>query len=303
MELVAATRAGFTGDNPQLGTDGRGPGWGCESLRDADWQAIDGTISRQPSCVPDYTLDAGSFPYGGAYKPTQVAPAPTIMDRLDQASLTWKLYTATDESQIKSGYRWSICPTFAQCLYTAQHANQVDRGQFFQDAANGTLPNFGVVLPDGPNSQHNNYSMAQGDNYIGQVVSAIENGPNWGSTAIFITYDDCGCFYDHVPPPPGFGIRTPMIIVSPWTKPGYTDSMQASYASILAFTEHSYGLLPLNDTDRLAYDYSNAFDFSQQPLAPVQTTTTELSREQLRAVRNAPHEEEEEEEAEERISP
>ena len=48
--------------------------------------------------------------------------------------------------------------------------------------------------------QHNNMSMAVGDNWIGQVVTAIEDGPDWNSTAIFITYDDCGCFYDHVTP-------------------------------------------------------------------------------------------------------
>jgi phospholipase C len=289
IELVAATLDGFTGGFPYPGTAGTpGPGWGCDSLRDADWRSSDGTISSQPTCVPDYTLDSSAFPYGGAYKPTQVQPTATIMDRLDQAGLSWKLYT-TPEGAADSGYAWAICPVFAHCLYTDQHANQVGRKRVIQDAANGTLPNFSVVLPEGATSQHNNWSMATGDNWIGQVVAAIQNGPNWGSTAIFITYDDCGCFYDHVPPPPGFGIRTPMVIVSPWTKPGYTDSIQASYASLLTFTEHTFGLVPLNDRDATAYDYGNVFDFSQPQLAPVQMTMTTLSRRQLLRVRNAPH--------------
>jgi hypothetical protein len=66
--------------------------------------------------------------------------------------------------------------------------------------------------------------MAVGDNWIGQVVSAIENGPQWSSTAIFLTYDDCGFFYDHVAPPSGLGIRVPMIIASPCARPGYTSA-------------------------------------------------------------------------------
>jgi phospholipase C len=210
------------------------------------------------------------------------------MDELDQAGLSWKLYTG-EAGDGDSGYLWAICPYFAQCLYTQQRANMVRQDQVLQDAANGTLPNYSVVLPTRSNSQHGTWSMAQGDNWIGQVVSAIQNGPNWNSTAIFITYDDCGCFYDHVPPPPGFGIRTPMVIVSPWVKPRYVDSVQASYASLLAFTEHNFGLPALSDRDRTAYDYRNSFNFLQQPLAPAPMTTTKLSRAETLRLRRMSH--------------
>ena len=91
--------------------------------------------------------------------------------------------------------------------------------------------------------------MLQGDNWIGQVVNAVMHGPQWRSTAIFIAYDDCGCFYDHVPPPAGLGVRVPMVIVSPWAKPGYTDSHVAIFASMLAFTEHTFHLRSLGGTD------------------------------------------------------
>src|SRR5439155_1658622 len=90
--------------------------------------------------------------------------------------------------------------------------------QVIDDATNGTLPTVSIVTPTNSKSQHNFYSMKMGDNWIGQVVQAIENGPQWSSTAIFITYDDCGCFYDHVAPPAGLGIRVPMVIVSPYAK-------------------------------------------------------------------------------------
>jgi phospholipase C len=199
------------------------------------------------------------------------------MDRLDQSSLSWRLYTAPSTD---TDYIWAVCPSFAECLDTGQQRNMVPTQQVLTDAAAGTLPSYSLVL-DGVRTsqygrvvQHNQMSMAVGDSWIGQVVSAIENGPDWGSTAIFITYDDCGCFYDHVPPgvnPDGTqqGPRMPMVIVSPYAKPGYTDPTQATFASILAYVEQTFNLAPLGVNDSGAYPYTNAFDYSQTPLAGI----------------------------------
>jgi phospholipase C len=68
-----------------------------------------------------------------------------------------------------------------------------------------------------------------------------------------------------------------MVIVSPWARPGFVDSNEASIASMLAFTEHNFGLSPLTARDAMAYDYGSAFDFNQAPLAPVPMTRSELS--------------------------
>jgi phospholipase C len=68
-----------------------------------------------------------------------------------------------------------------------------------------------------------------------------------------------------------------MTIVSPWVKAGTVDSNDASIASMLAFTEHNFGLSPLNENDANAYDYANSFDYSQAPLAPVPMTHSKLS--------------------------
>jgi phospholipase C len=120
--------------------------------------------------------------------------------------------------------------------------------------------------------------MAAGDNWIGKVVDAIEHGPDWRLTAVFITYDDCGCFYDHVAPPEGLGIRTVMVMVSPWVKAGKTDSHVASIASMLAFTEHVFGLPALTRKDSTAYDFRHAFDYHQRPVKPVPMTHTRVPR-------------------------
>jgi phospholipase C len=148
------------------------------------------------------------------------------MDRMDNATppVTWKIYSRNLDKGSIYRSKWSICPTFADCLYTSQINNVVLDASLLTDAQNGTLPNFSIVIPQGVNSQHNGFSMRQGDNWIGSLVSELMNGPQWSSTAIFLTYDDCGCFYDHVAPPrPGLGIRIPMLIISPYAKSGYTD--------------------------------------------------------------------------------
>jgi phospholipase C len=262
LELATGQLDGFTGDNPIPSTTGHGvgPGWGCDSYRDARWRPSPGAAPRYvPSCVP---MKNGT----GPYRASPVRWVPTIMDRLTAAGRSWKLYaTTTTKKQLP--YGWAICPTFADCLDTGQRRGMVPTGQVLADGRDGTLPAFSVVLPAGPDSQHNTTSMRQGDNWIGQVVSAISHGPDWRSTAIFITYDDCGCFYDHVAPPPHTGIRVPMVIVSPYARPGYTDSTTATFNSMLAYTEHVFGLKPLTRGDAGAYDFSKSFDYAQAPLS------------------------------------
>jgi phospholipase C len=173
------------------------------------------------------------------------------------------------------GYDWAVCPSFAECLDTAQAANLVPGSQFATDAASGNLPSFALLTPgDDTVSEHNGFSMAKGDNWIGQQIQAIENGPDWDSTAIFVTWDDCGCFYDQAPPgtnPDGTpqGPRVPLLIVSPYAKPGFTDTTPTTFAGILAYTEQTFGLAPLGANDAAAYGFANAFDYTQVPLKPV----------------------------------
>ncbi len=284
---VAATNDHFTGDNPQPPSPTPpgyvvGPGWGCDSNKVAPWiNPSTGVVSNQPSCIPDPALGIAN---GGAFEPTPAQYVPTIMDRFDVAGLTWRLYTAPSAAP---DYIWAVCPSFAECLDTRQAQNMVNTSQVLTDAAAGTLPNYSLVL-DGTGqqanvAQHNGMSMGVGDSWIGQVVSAIENGPDWGSTAIFITYDDCGCFYDHVAPgvnPDGTqqGTRIPMVIVSPYARAGYTDSTHATFASILAYVEQTFGLAPLGINDAEAYPYTNSFDYSQTPLAGVPMVHESISR-------------------------
>jgi phospholipase C len=269
IALVAATQDGFQGNNPQMSTytSRTGPGWGCDSFKDAPWW--DGShYILVPSCIPDRSG-------AGPYRHSPVPYVPTIFDRLRGAGLSWRIYgglaPSTSAEGSGSGYVWAICPTFYECFGSAQRKNWVPAQDVVADGAAGKLPNFSIVVPTGANSQHNKDSMTVGDNWIGNVVRAIQSGPDWPSTVIFITYDDCGCFYDHVPPPEaGWGIRVPMVIVSPYAEQGGTDSQPATFASMLTYTEHLFGLAPLASADANAYGYAGSFDYAAPPsLEPV----------------------------------
>jgi hypothetical protein len=266
LYAAAATLDHFTGDLPRAVTGvAPGPGWGCNSDMVANWvDPVTHKVSAQPSCIPARPgeLNPVKFRNHGAFRPTRASWVPTIFDRLDAKRLSWKLYTTSSV--------WSICPSFAECQYGSQGHNVVPTTDILRAIAGRRLPSFSVVLPNGPpgsTSQHNGSSMRVGDNWIGQVMDALQHSPQWSSTAVFITYDDCGCFYDHVPPglnPDGTrqGIRVPMVIASPYARRGYTDSHPATFASILRFTEETFGLASLSANDRDAYDYAGAFNFT-----------------------------------------
>jgi phospholipase C len=246
-----------------------GPGLGCDSNQVGIWYPNYADIlGSKPTCIP--RLDGT-----GPFEPSPVHWAPSIMSRLAEQGRSWRIYGAPFPAS-GNGYGWSICPSFADCLYDPdQHQYFVGRDQLFVDAAAGNLPDFAFVIPDNDPSQHNSRSMILGDNWIGDVADAIMSSPDWSSTALFITWDDCGCFYDHMAPPTNvpdhlkLGIRMPMVIVSPWAKPAFTDSTTSSWAGVLNLVERTFGLAPLSDVDYQSYPYSNVFDFTQEPIAPI----------------------------------
>ena len=263
IQLVAATLDGFVGDQPFHAT----PGTGCDSHGEAYWVASAGGQQQLvPSCIPNKHGN-------GPYRKSPVPYVPTIMDSMEAARLPWHIYAPGKKN---AGYGWAICPTFYECLGGPQADKVRQPHDFARDAAKGTLPSLSLVIPYFNDSQHPGYSLIRGDNWIAQNVAAVMNGPDWDSTAIFITYDDCGCYYDPVRPPEGAGIREPMLIVSPYAKAGFVDHTTALHASLLAFTEHVFGLPPLNAEDANAYDYADAFDFGQSPLAPIELPQHEV---------------------------
>jgi phospholipase C len=285
LELITSDLDGFEGDIPKpvkYAPKTPSHNWGCNGNKVTGWKPNPGAPRQDvPACVPNAD-GTGTFwdMYGpnGSPRTSPVHSIPTILDSLNAASKTWKMYVT------QPGF--DICTYVVKCYKSAQHAtNVVKTNAILTDAAAGSLPDFSIVLPSGPRgntSQHNAASMAVGDNWIGEVVNALLAGPQAKSTAVFITYDDCGCFYDHVPPPTEqLGLRIPMVIVSPWAKKGYTDSTPTSFIAMMTFTEHLFGLPALTSADANSYDYANSFDFTQaQPTAKFRPTSTKISDEE-----------------------
>lgn len=117
-----------------------------------------------------------------------------------------------------------------------------------------------------------------GMDYVSYLVNQVMQSPYWSSTAIVITWDDYGGFYDHVAPPQvdtyGEGFRVPTLVISPWAKHAYVDNTLYEFASFLKLVEDNWNLPRLpnnNDRDELTDigDMSNSFNFDQTPLPPL----------------------------------
>ena len=106
-----------------------------------------------------------------------------------------------------------------------------------------------------------------------EVIDTIMRSPMWKDTAIFLTWDDYGGFYDHVPPPDvdrmGFGFRVPLLVISPYAVNGKVSHQEGEFSSVIRFIEDNWMLRPfLTHRDRDAAPMLTAFDFNQEPRPP-----------------------------------
>ena len=209
----------------------------------------------------------------------------------DTHNITWKYYdhvvqAGNYKAAVSSGRAFEFWNPFSAkgSTYTPAYAPHfVNRAQIFTDLKSGDFPQVSWVTPSFPISEHPPANITSGMNWVKDVINAIMSSPYWNSTAIILTWDDYGGFYDHVPPPQidkfGLSFRMPTLIISPYAKPGYIDHTQYQFESMLKFIEWRFSLQPLTERDLHANNLVNAFDFSQKPLPPhvVPLTGAELS--------------------------
>ena len=183
---------------------------------------------------------------------------------------------------------WNPLPYFTTVKDDGELKNIQALKHFYDDAKNGTLPAVSWVIPNNATSEHPPALVSTGQAYVTGLVNAIMQGPDWDSTAIFLSWDDWGGFYDHVVPPVvdqnGYGLRVPGIVISPYAKQGLIDHQTLSFDAYVKFIEDDFlggqRLDPATDgrpdpRPSVREDASilgvliNDFDFSQPPRKPL----------------------------------
>ncbi len=236
----------------------------------SEWVAICANPNDATTCR---TADTLPVPSGDASKTTW--PWVSLFQLMDMHHVSWKYYrtngldpdcddeelTCEPDNEVKTPKSdiWNPPPLFKYVkeqgpAYLAAHNPTSD--QFWADVQSGNLAQVSWIIPNGSVSEHPfSAGVTVGMEYVTSIVNEVMQSPYWNSTAIFITWDDWGGFYDHVVPPTiefadplvntrsdhgfvlGFGIRVPGLTISPWVKPGLIDHKVLSFASYATFIE------------------------------------------------------------------
>jgi len=205
----------------------------------------------------------------------------SMIGRFEKARVSWKYYvergpapTLVRNPTAKTYSLWNPLPAFKAIRDNPERmARLVDQSEYFRDLKEGTLPQVSWLIPNGPDSEHPTNSPERGMWYVTTLVNALMQSSYWKSSVVFLTWDDYGGFYDHVFPPDvdafGYGPRVPMIVISPFAKPGYIAHGTYDFTSVLKFIEERWGLARLTARDGRAPDMREVFNFSQRPNPPL----------------------------------
>jgi phospholipase C len=204
---------------------------------------------------------------------------PTMGDMLSAAGVTWKMYAPTEGTtdggfQESNGYIWTVYDAIRHIRgSSAWKEHIVSVNQFAIDAAAGNLPSVSWISTPSEYSEHPPASICVGENWSVTLLQALAGGANWADSAMFLTWDDFGGFYDHVAPDQvdyfGLGFRVPFLVISPFAKAGYIDHTRGEFSSVLRFIETNFQVANLTERDKAGNttDLMQFFDFTQKPIA------------------------------------
>jgi phospholipase C len=269
------------------------------------WSATCSDLDDPMSCSSDQKFPGGGYadPPSKIWAPKMGEPRPYVW-----APITWLLYRAGVSWGYYVGEGTCVAPPcehldgiltapvqnplpgFAATAVTGQLDRIRPNSEFARDALAGDLPSVSWVMPEQDRGEHPPDSIESGQAYVAKAINAVMQGPEeqWLRTAIFLTWDDWGGFYDHVEPPVvdenGWGLRVPSMVISPWARPGFIDHQTLSYDAYLKLIEDRFlggeRLDPATDgwpdsrpTVResvgILGDLALDFDFAQEPLPPL----------------------------------
>jgi phospholipase C len=268
----------------------------------SEWSALCRRAGDPSSCTN--ALDSPTNP--DLVKPGQPPPDYAWTDLtylLHRAGVSWGYYVfAGTEPDCASGAMtcppveqrpttpgiWNPLPYFDTVKQDGQLGNIQSISNFYSAAAAGTLPAVSWITPNGTVSEHPPALVSAGQSYVTGLINAVMHGPDWNSTAIFLSWDDWGGYYDHVQPPTvdqnGYGLRVPGLVISPYARKGYIDHQILSHDAYVKFIEDDFlGGQRLNpQTDGrpdprpdvrenapILGDLRNDFNFNQPPRPPL----------------------------------
>jgi phospholipase C len=250
------------------------------------------------SCTSDLELDREAS-VQRAHQDVPIWAWTDITYLLHEQGVSWAYYVGDDtcifdpcsgDHERRTAPQQNPLPWFTTIRETGQLENVRGHASYYEAAADGTLPSVSWIMPYAGVGEHpaGGHPVWKGTAHVTRVVNAAMRGPDWDSTAIFITWDDWGGFYDHVVPPRvdvnGYGIRVPGIMISPWARAGTIDSQTLSFDAYLRLIEDLFlggqRLDPATMTrpdsrptvreevDVLG-DLLREFDFTQVPIPPL----------------------------------
>ena len=235
----------------------------------------------------------------------------TIFEELQDAGITWKIYVNPTGTQcsgppydpaclIKYSYLQNF--TYYKTVLANYPQNVVPISQYFDDLTNGTLPQFAYIATasnagldeHGSDTDKVATNVQKGARYVSTLINGLMQSSSWKDSVFFLTYDEAGGLYDHVPPQPTVspdgikpvdlnpgdvctkgtgplcdfvytGYRIPLIVVSPFTKKNYVSHTVADSTAILKFIETRFNLPALTQRDAAQMDMTEFFDFNNPP--------------------------------------
>jgi phospholipase C len=253
--FFVAGSAGGALDNPEniktrVEDDGRRfKSWGCDAVGDDVFVFVKdehGNLTKHDTCFP----------------------IRSVPEQLEEIGVSWAYYSA---SRYQPGYFWNamngIAGVYHSDMWRSDRIRPVDR--IVEDIRAGSLPAVTWVTPRFELSDHPPESTCHAQNWVTDVVNAVMESDGWEHTALFVTWDEWGGFYDHVPPPEvddtGFGFRVPTLVVSPFAKKGYVDDAEGEFSSPLKFVEDNWGLPYLTERIERTHNFEHVFDFERNP--------------------------------------
>jgi phospholipase C len=236
------------------------------------------------------TSNGYAFPGGNgdAHPALNMGTAKSIFQLLQENNITWRVYVTDNYVAGDLSHMDTYENYFPWAYGFVNHF--ADANTFASDAASGNLAQVSWIesgYTETASDEHPQNQIVKGVQYTESMVQALMNSPSWANSVFFIDYDEDGGFYDHVPPvsmpspdgkgpylisgdPTGgfdvTGFRIPLMVISPFTKPGYVSHTNADNTAILKFIETRFSLPPLNKRDAAQIDMTEFFDWTQPNL-------------------------------------